>query len=74
MNITDKKLLKDSNSIPIEGQNIDTETDFLTFKIKNKLIKDATYALRITFTGKIVEELYGFYKSSYFDKEQKTTN
>lgn len=75
LNIISKKLTeKDSNKvIRIIEQTIDTETDFLTFT-NTGLSKNTQYVLDIDFGGRILDELYGFYRSSYFNKAQNKTN
>ena len=55
-----------SNSeIKILSSSSDTLTDFVTLNLEQNCEKDKSYALEIFFNGKIITNLYGFYKSSY---------
>ena len=69
LNITSTKLLY----ISIREVSIDAETDFLTLFTANSLKKDQNYELEIEFSGFILKTLYGFYRSSYFNKNENKT-
>ncbi|XP_067008196.2 aminopeptidase N [Anabrus simplex] len=43
----------------------DIDRDFLILSLKSQLEKDKTYTIEIDYTGKLHDDMYGFYKSSY---------
>lgn len=49
----------------------DNEKDFVTLDFNKNCKKDANYSLGIKFEGVILEKLYGFYRSSFQDKNDK---
>lgn len=59
-----------SNDIPIRLINTtayDYDREFVIFYLNRKCEKDKNYVLELNFTGTILENLYGFYRSSYQD-------
>ncbi|KAL6262279.1 hypothetical protein P5V15_007374 [Pogonomyrmex californicus] len=76
LNIRDIKLTQEDKKKPLitlKNMTIDKEKDFVTLNFENTLsntMKDVK--LTITYTGKINDELRGFYKSSYQDKDKQT--
>ena len=48
----------------------DEKTDFLTFYTTDTLESGLNYTLHIEFSGKIPNKLFGFYRSSYLNKEE----
>lgn len=48
----------------------DEKTDFLTFYTTDTLESDSNYTLHIEFSGIIPNKLFGFYRSSYLNKEE----
>jgi hypothetical protein len=56
---------KDPNVKLIDSVFFDTHTEFVILHMNKKCIVEADYMLAINYTGKILDELYGFYKSSY---------
>lgn len=71
--------------IDIKDQNSSTSVEVIDnkFIVKNEqleiqfnepgLIVDRIYKVQITYTGKLRNDMTGFYKSSYIDQESKTT-
>ena len=57
--------------ITVKGIEYDTEANFLiielALKSKAKLRKGYNYTLSMTFTGRLNDELRGFYRSSYIE-------
>lgn len=58
-------------SIAVKGIEYDTEVEFLIIELalknKAKLRKGYNYTLSMTFTGRLNDELRGFYRSSYVE-------
>ncbi len=51
----------------------DEKTDFLTFYTTDTLESGLNYTLHIEFSGIITNKLFGFYRSSYLNKEENKT-
>jgi hypothetical protein len=47
--------------------DIETGKDFVIGNLNNDCKPNATYSLKLSFSGKILDKLSGFYKSSYQD-------
>jgi aminopeptidase N len=59
----------DDANIQTDGTfEYDNQTDFVIVKANKECIQDDKYLLTVKFTGIIRDDLYGFYKSSYLDK------
>lgn len=56
-----------SNKTVEKNQQLIIELD------KPGLIADREYKVKISYTGKLRDDMTGFYKSSYFDKESNST-
>lgn len=41
--------------------------EFVTVKMSKDCVQGASYVLSMTYEGQILEQLYGFYRSSYID-------
>lgn len=49
----------------------DEDRDFLMINLNKECIRDHNYTLHISFRGKILDALEGYYKSSYLDSDGK---
>ena len=56
---------KDSKIKLIDSVLFDSQTEFVILHMNKKCVEEADYILNINYTGKILDELHGFYKSSY---------
>jgi hypothetical protein len=62
---------KDSKIMLIDSIIYNSETDFVILHMNKKCVEEADYILSINYTGKILDELHGFYKSSYTFNDEK---
>lgn len=63
----------DGSHVPIDSVSFVPEKELMYVKAAEKLIKDTDYVLIIPFNGNITDDLAGYYKSSYVDKETNKT-
>ena len=63
---------EDKNVEIIRTTEPDVETDFVYVNLKKKCNVKNTYQLTVNFSGLLVNELYGYYRSSYTDSKNKT--
>ena len=55
------------NQKSIEGEELDSEREFLVVRMKESLLAGSNYTLAIDFVSRLNEELSGFYRSTYSD-------
>ena len=63
---------KDSDLKTLYSMTYDEIRDFVTVPLSRNCVKDISYVLEIRFTGIISDELNGFYRSSYVDRNGVT--
>lgn len=63
--LIDEDGIETSEAIPVKDQYFVDEKQFLVIETANVLDKGKTYLLKLKFTGTILDNLQGFYKSSY---------
>ena len=61
----------DADVVASQEWQKDEERDFLMINLNKECTKDHNYTLHISFMGKIVDALEGYYKSSYVDSNGK---
>ena len=64
-----------SNQLSAASKNIryDSIREFVTIDMNRECKKGQKFSLELKYTGKIMNVLYGFYKSSYVNKDGKRT-
>ncbi len=62
----------DQNVQIIKSTEADIETDFVYVKLNKMCNLNNTYQLIVNFSGVLVKELYGYYRSSYVDSKNQT--
>lgn len=71
--ITIKRVNFNNIDLNAEDYSIDDVTQILNVNLVNSVTTSRDYDLIIEFTGRLsTEDMYGFYKSSYVDKDKKT--
>lgn len=63
--------LKHDKKIAIDARYYNNVTEKLTIKLKEKLPKNLKVFIAIEYNGVISNNMIGFYKSSYFDKNDR---
>lgn len=61
-----------NDSLSIQSIEYDKLREFVILNLEQNCTADYSYSLFINYTGNISENLYGFYRSSYTDKLNKT--
>jgi len=61
------------NVIPVDSVSFDPKKEFMYVKSTVNFKPDDEYVLTIPFTGNITDDLVGYYRSSYVDKESNQT-
>lgn len=67
-----KLTTKNGHSIDLKPFTYDTTTEFLTIPAEVVLEQNSKYILTIEYVGKLREEHYGFYRSSYVNSQGET--
>lgn len=62
--------LNDTIELVVAEIEYDKENDYLIVSLDETLIRNNTYKIVIMFTGKMDDTLAGFYRSSYYNKDQ----
>lgn len=65
MVLNEHVMMADSIFIPIQETQIDLSKQFFIIKFKDMLEADYQYTIHIKYTGKLQDNMEGFYKSSY---------
>lgn len=60
-------------NVPVDSVSFDPKKDLMYVKSTVKFKPGDKYELTISFTGNITDDLAGYYKSSYVDKETNQT-
>lgn len=73
LNLTHKNLSSYNDpELEINSEfKFDYDKDFVTLNFNKNCKKDANYTLGIKFDGVLLDKLYGFYRSSFQDKDNK---
>jgi len=58
---------------PVDSVSFDPKKDLMYVKSTEKFKPRDKYVLKIPFTGNITDQLAGYYRSSYVDKESNQT-
>jgi len=61
------------NVIPVSSVSFDPKKELMNVKSTENFKPGDEYVLTIPFTGNITDDLVGYYKSSYVDKESNET-
>lgn len=62
---------KDPKTLIVSGLEYDKDNEFVVIKLKEALQADHKYEIYIKFSGKLLDGLAGYYRSSYLDKDTK---
>uniref|UniRef100_A0A6A7FYW6 Aminopeptidase n=1 Tax=Hirondellea gigas TaxID=1518452 RepID=A0A6A7FYW6_9CRUS len=60
-----------SESIAIRGTKKEPRRDFITIRLRDRLVASSTYTLIIDFTSKLNYEPKGFYTSTYWEQDDR---
>lgn len=76
LNIDSKSVViatEGGNVVPVDSVSFVPQQDFMYVKATKNLKPETEYVLTIPFAGNITDDLVGYYKSSYVDKETNQT-
>lgn len=65
MVLNEHVMMADSIFIPIQETQQDLSKQFFIIKFKDMLLADYQYTIHIKYTGRLQDNMEGFYKSSY---------
>lgn len=73
--MTVKEILgeEELDQLKVTGVKLVPENEFLVIKLDQQLKTGKSYIAHIAFNGNITDELAGYYRSSYFDRESNST-